>query len=411
MALEVFAHNRWREPAEVRQQIWRRVSEMALHAIVTFLSGKRLAPPGAPDAERDDGIGPWFFYNSLYHDHPHLNTEFHLRQPIIGIGAPAGLFLKPVADALHTDLILPQYHEVANAVGAIAGTVMVTEEILVYPMLNNAGLEVLGYYAQTGEERFEFEELGDALAHARSLSHERALGGALRSGADNPQVVVEESSDGLDTFRVRAKAMGKPRLARVRQIVRRGIEMEMQRVDTQRAYELIWDKITTLALKPGAAINEQQLAGELGMALTPVQEALKLLAHEHLVVITPRHGMYVADVNTPDLDQLSELRLSLEALAAGMAAHRATPDDLVVLEAIRQEQVAADPGDPRRLVRDRPPVPQGDRPGGAQQIPGADPGSLLRAVAAAVVSGAAAPGILARGGGKTPRPGRCDPQR
>jgi len=27
-------------------------------------------------------------------------------------------------------------------------------------------------------------------------------------------VVVEESSDGLDTYRVRAKAMGKPRLAR-----------------------------------------------------------------------------------------------------------------------------------------------------------------------------------------------------
>jgi len=125
--------------------------------------------------------------------------------------------------------------------------------------------------------------------------------------------------------------------------------MDLVRVDTQRAYELIWDKITTLALKPGAAINEQQLAGELGMALTPVQEALKLLAHEHLVVITPRHGMYVADVSTPDLDQLSELRLSLEALAAGMAARRATPDDLVVLEAIRQEQVAADPGDPRRL--------------------------------------------------------------
>ena len=46
VALEVFAHNRWREPAEVRQQIWRRVSEMALHAIVTFLSGKRLAAAG-----------------------------------------------------------------------------------------------------------------------------------------------------------------------------------------------------------------------------------------------------------------------------------------------------------------------------------------------------------------------------
>ncbi len=220
VALEVFAHNRWREPDEVRQQIWRRISEMALHAIVTFLTGRQLAPPGAPDAEPSgaagigtDGIGPWFFYNSIYHAHPHLDIELHLRQPIIGIGAPAAFFLKPVADALHTDLILPEYHPVANAVGAIAGTVMVMEEILVYPKLNAAGLEVLGYYCQTGTDRFEFEELRDALAHARSLSHERALGGALRSGADNPQVVVDVTGDGLDTYRVRAKAMGKPRLA------------------------------------------------------------------------------------------------------------------------------------------------------------------------------------------------------
>lgn len=214
VALEVFAHNRWLEAAEVRDQIWHRVNEMALHAIVTFLSGRRLIPPGAADQTRDDGIGPWFFYNSLYHTHPHLDTQFHLRRPIIGIGAPAGLFLKPVADALHTELILPEYYEVANAVGAIAGTVMVTEEILVYPQLNQTGLEVLGYYCQTGEGRFEFEELDGALTHARSLSRERALGGALRSGADKPQVVVQEFNDGLDTYRIRAKAMGKPRLAR-----------------------------------------------------------------------------------------------------------------------------------------------------------------------------------------------------
>jgi N-methylhydantoinase A/oxoprolinase/acetone carboxylase beta subunit len=141
-----------------------------------------------------------------------------LRQPIIGIGAPAGLFLKDVADALHTDLVLPEHHQVANALGAIAGTVMVVEEILVYPRLSNSGLEVLGYYVQTSDRsgqgggREEFEEADDALAYARALSQERAVGAALRSGADNPQVVVEELADGLDTFRIRAKAMGNPRL-------------------------------------------------------------------------------------------------------------------------------------------------------------------------------------------------------
>lgn len=125
--------------------------------------------------------------------------------------------------------------------------------------------------------------------------------------------------------------------------------MGFQRVDTQRAYELVLEKIVRLELLPGAAINDQKLAEDLGLALTPVQEALKQLALDHLVRITPRHGMYVADVNIPDLDQLSELRLSLESLAAALAAQRATPDDLVVLDAIRQEQMTADPDDPRHL--------------------------------------------------------------
>ena len=90
---------------------------------------------------------------------------------------------------------------------------MVSEEVLVYPRLNEVGLEVLGYYAQTGEERIDFDDLAPALARATALARERALGGALRSGADNPQVVVEQQSDGLDMYRIRARAMGNPRLS------------------------------------------------------------------------------------------------------------------------------------------------------------------------------------------------------
>ena len=119
--------------------------------------------------------------------------------------------------------------------------------------------------------------------------------------------------------------------------------MELVRVDTQRAYELIREKITTLELAPGAPINEQHLAEDLDMGLVPVQEALKLLAHDDLVIITSRHGLYVADVSAPDLEQISEMRLSLESLCTRLAAQRATPDDLVVLEALRQEQATISP--------------------------------------------------------------------
>jgi DNA-binding GntR family transcriptional regulator len=116
------------------------------------------------------------------------------------------------------------------------------------------------------------------------------------------------------------------------------MDMEFARVDTQKAYELIWDKITTCELAPGATIDPGQLAEELKMGLTSVREAVWLLAHENLVLVTPRHGLYVAEVNLPDLEYLSELRLLLEAQAARLAAQRATPDDLVVLESLRAEQ-------------------------------------------------------------------------
>jgi DNA-binding GntR family transcriptional regulator len=125
--------------------------------------------------------------------------------------------------------------------------------------------------------------------------------------------------------------------------------MELERIDTKRAYELIREQITTLELAPGAPLNEQELAADLGMGVAPVREALKLLAHDNLVVITPRHGLYVSEVSSPDLDQLSEMRLALEGLAARLAAERATADDLIVLEALRQELTTTPVEDSKRL--------------------------------------------------------------
>lgn len=116
--------------------------------------------------------------------------------------------------------------------------------------------------------------------------------------------------------------------------------MELMRIDAQRAYDLIWEKITTLELAPGTPINEQELAEAVDLGAGPVREALKWLAHENLVEVTERHGIYVADVNVEDLQQLSEMRLSLESLSARLAAQRVEDDDLVVLDALRRQQEA-----------------------------------------------------------------------
>jgi N-methylhydantoinase A/oxoprolinase/acetone carboxylase beta subunit len=135
-----------------------------------------------------------------------------LRQPIIGIGAPASIFLKDVAEVLHTDLILPDHHEVANAVGAVGGSVMVTEEILIYPRMSEDGFNVLGYYVQVSDGRKLYQDIKEARSYAHTAVQKYALKAAQHAGADNPQVTVKEEKDGLDAYRIQARAMGNPRL-------------------------------------------------------------------------------------------------------------------------------------------------------------------------------------------------------
>ena len=207
-AVEGFCRCHDLDHQEIGRQVWKRMTETIVRAVVFFLSGKVPAPSELEDRD----MGHWFLHNSLYKTHPHLETGFRLRLPVIGIGAPAEIFLKDVAEALQTDLILPDHFEVANAVGAVAGTVMSSEEVLVYPRMSREGFEIMGYYVQNSDERHVFEALQDALEHARAVSCERALNAAMRSGADNPQVHIEERTDGLDTYRVHVRAMGNPRL-------------------------------------------------------------------------------------------------------------------------------------------------------------------------------------------------------
>jgi N-methylhydantoinase A/oxoprolinase/acetone carboxylase beta subunit len=209
-ACQVFSRALWQEPSDVADAVWTNMTARIVAAIIRFLTDQRMAALDEPAAGPDS----WFFYNSLTDAHPHLETRIRLRHPIIGIGAPAGIFLPAVASALGTELILPGHFEVANAVGAVGGSVVVEENILVYPQLSSEGLDIVGYYVQDGEGRRAFDDLNAALRDARDNGRQKALAAAVRAGAENPQVVIDEVPDGLDSFRLRVRALGNPRLSR-----------------------------------------------------------------------------------------------------------------------------------------------------------------------------------------------------
>ena len=95
---------------------------------------------------------------------------------------------------------------------------------------------------------------------------------------------------------------------------------------SQQAYENIKHEIVSLEMSPGSIIDEVNLQEELGLGRTPIREALKRLSLEKLVVIAPRRGMFVSAIGIRDLQQLFEMRLPLESLAARLAAERGTEE-------------------------------------------------------------------------------------
>jgi DNA-binding GntR family transcriptional regulator len=117
------------------------------------------------------------------------------------------------------------------------------------------------------------------------------------------------------------------------------------------AYAGIRERITSLALAPGSAVNEAALAAELGVGLAPVRSALRRLAWENLVVILPRRGTLVAELDAADLTEMFELRVELEGLSARLAAERAAAGQLVSLAAlIERTRGALADGDQKALI-------------------------------------------------------------
>jgi DNA-binding GntR family transcriptional regulator len=93
---------------------------------------------------------------------------------------------------------------------------------------------------------------------------------------------------------------------------------------TDRAYRAIEEQIVTLKLAPGAVISEALLSKRLKIGRTPIREAIQRLARERLMVIMPRRGILISEVNIQTQLRLLEVRRELERLIARGAARRAT---------------------------------------------------------------------------------------
>jgi len=93
--------------------------------------------------------------------------------------------------------------------------------------------------------------------------------------------------------------------------------------------------------EPGHRLTEDRLADDFGVSRNPVREAIRVLEREGFLVAHPRRGAVVASISLQDIENVFDVRLSLEVLAAQLAAQRIDPAGAAVLHRIIADANAA----------------------------------------------------------------------
>jgi DNA-binding GntR family transcriptional regulator len=100
---------------------------------------------------------------------------------------------------------------------------------------------------------------------------------------------------------------------------------------SERAYLFIRNKLALGELPPGTRLINRSLAREVGVSLTPVREALNRLVSDGLLEYRAGLGTFVPIPNLRDLQELYDLRKTLESNAVSKAAGQIKEQDLKAL--------------------------------------------------------------------------------
>ena len=114
-----------------------------------------------------------------------FHLDFASDYPIVAVGAPAASYYQNVADSMRIGLHLPEHADVANAFGAVMGSVIQRAQITVTQPQH--GIFCLFH----GDQPKHFESLEAARDEARKLVSGIARDRAVEAGAIDPEVTLK----------------------------------------------------------------------------------------------------------------------------------------------------------------------------------------------------------------------------
>lgn len=104
------------------------------------------------------------------------------------------------------------------------------------------------------------------------------------------------------------------------------------------AYLAIKDEIMNGKLTPGDFISENVLSEKLNMSRTPIRSALQRLEHDGIVRILPKQGIYICEISVKQINDVYEMRTSLETFAIKKLANRIEKSQIEELKEILKQQ-------------------------------------------------------------------------
>jgi len=100
-------------------------------------------------------------------------------------------------------------------------------------------------------------------------------------------------------------------------------------------------------LAPGARVFEADIARRMGVSRAPVREAARRLERQGVLVARPRHGFAVRTITVREIDDLFEVRISLELTSVALTCRKADDAGLARLKALLDQ-----------MIREAPTLPQ-----------------------------------------------------
>ncbi len=178
-------------PEDFARQVVTEMSNRVATALVTKVLNDEVAPPEWTQQPVAAGLLARAL-NAV--DYTDLACTFSLRLPVVAVGAPVSAYLPATTRQLNTSLVIPDGAEVANAIGAVVGSVVERARVLIRPMDFEAFYRLhLPGTLGLAESIRDFESLDEAIAFANEVVPPRLRRLGEQAGADHVEMQVRRA--------------------------------------------------------------------------------------------------------------------------------------------------------------------------------------------------------------------------